>query len=326
MRYQILDYLRGVAALFVCLCHFGQVLPAPVAAVVKHGELGVYAFFVISGFIIPYSMIKGGYGIGGFGRFWVKRLWRLQPTFFVALVVTFVLSQASAWTKGVGSEFSALHFLKTFFYQAVPGENPVIWTLVIEMKYYLAISLLFPLVFAEVRWVRIASFVGCALGGVALEGVSIDVKFVPFFLIGFCACYHVCGRAARWESLALGAVAVAASFAASDAAQIAVGVVTAGLILLNPAFKFRVGAFFGAISYSLYLIHFPIGVKLINYFMPRVGGAYHPLLFAGALGGSIGAAWLLYWLVEKPSSERSQKIKFDTRSGRQKPVPIATPV
>ena len=55
-----LDFLRAVAALSVCLYHFsGAALPKVTNVYMKplfaNGWLGVDIFFVISGFIIPYS-------------------------------------------------------------------------------------------------------------------------------------------------------------------------------------------------------------------------------------------------------------------------------
>ena len=61
-----LDLLRGVAALAVCLFHFdydGALGIPSVSHVLSYGYLGVQMFFVISGFIIPYSMLRSGYRI-----------------------------------------------------------------------------------------------------------------------------------------------------------------------------------------------------------------------------------------------------------------------
>lgn len=57
-RNQVVDALRAVAALWVCLYHFtGGV------GIGAFGYLGVTVFFVISGFIVPYSMLQGGYAL-----------------------------------------------------------------------------------------------------------------------------------------------------------------------------------------------------------------------------------------------------------------------
>ena len=59
-----LDLLRGLAALAVCIFHFdhdGALGVPSVSRVLSYGYLGVQMFFVISGFIIPYSMLRSGY-------------------------------------------------------------------------------------------------------------------------------------------------------------------------------------------------------------------------------------------------------------------------
>ena len=74
--------LRGIAASMVCLYHFtcgntsfisNENVFKQVASV---GWLGVEIFFVISGFVIPYSMAKNGYQLRNFGGFLGRRLLR----------------------------------------------------------------------------------------------------------------------------------------------------------------------------------------------------------------------------------------------------------
>src|ERR1700730_14179989 len=73
-----IDVLRGLASLLVCWYHIanrnlidvGSILAASGA----HGNVGVPIFFVISGFVIPYSLYRGGYRISNFLRFVTKRI------------------------------------------------------------------------------------------------------------------------------------------------------------------------------------------------------------------------------------------------------------
>ena len=75
-RYDILDGLRGVAALMVILYHVFECFdwtPVP------HGYLAVDFFFVLSGFVIGYaydSRWQQGLTIGNFFK---RRLIRLHP-------------------------------------------------------------------------------------------------------------------------------------------------------------------------------------------------------------------------------------------------------
>jgi peptidoglycan/LPS O-acetylase OafA/YrhL len=81
-RVEIVDPLRGLAALAVAWFHFtngsGFVKTEWLRASGRYGWLGVEVFFVISGFVIPYSMYCGGYRPRQhFGRFLAKRIARL---------------------------------------------------------------------------------------------------------------------------------------------------------------------------------------------------------------------------------------------------------
>lgn len=202
-RNATIDYLRGLAALMVCVCHYRHTLPDQLAAIAKHGEIGVQIFFVISGFIIPYSMEKAGYRLVDFGRFWLKRLVRLQPTFLAALVFTFLLSRASSHFKGGAVDFSFPDLAASAVYWRVPSENPVIWTLIVELKYYLFISLLFPLLFSVNDTIRRLSFLGCMILATLLLPYAETLRHAPCFLLGFAACYLRTGRSTPGEALIL---------------------------------------------------------------------------------------------------------------------------
>ena len=75
----VLDHLRGFAALAVCLFHLSFAnsgfLPAgdPIRSVGAFGYLGVEIFFVISGFVIPYSLSLRGYRLRDAPEFLIKR-------------------------------------------------------------------------------------------------------------------------------------------------------------------------------------------------------------------------------------------------------------
>jgi peptidoglycan/LPS O-acetylase OafA/YrhL len=73
--------------------------------------------------------------------------------------------------------------------------------------------------------------------------------------------------------------------------------------------------FLGSISYSLYLIHVPIGGRLIN---ATVRFSLGPAMIAAAtvvtLGVSILAATVFYRLVEKPAKQLAFSIQIRKRS------------
>lgn len=93
-RYEILDGLRGVAAMIVVAFHlFETYSKGPVFQILNHGYLAVDFFFVLSGFVIGYAYDDrwGKMSIGGFFK---RRLVRLHPmvimgTFIGALLYYF---------------------------------------------------------------------------------------------------------------------------------------------------------------------------------------------------------------------------------------------
>lgn len=319
-RNSTVDYLRGIAAVMVCFCHFRQAWPEFLQASAKtYGELGVQVFFVISGYIIPYSLVRGGYHLADFGRFWLKRILRLQPALICALGLTFALSVGAAVLKHSSAPTPTLTFLKAAIYLGIPNENPVIWTLIVEVKYYLFVALLLPVLFSRNPWLRRGSFVACvalAIGGTEVVGWWVHL---PWFLIGFATCYFATRLVGWVEFAALVVLAAAAGGFNGTPPQLIAALLTCAAILAPAPGEWRLPGFYGAISYSLYLIHFPVGVKFLNYLLPHVHGAA-PRIAAGgaALGLCTGVAWVLYRWVEKPSSEWSQRVPLC--GARRRPI------
>jgi len=80
----------------------------------------------------------------------------------------------------------------------------------------------------------------------------------------------------------------------------------------------------GDVSYSLYLLHLPVGVALIgclSRWLPY-SGSYLIVLDVVGLAASGLAAWIMYQLIEKPSQEMSSAIRF-TRRNQQKLAPAS---
>src|SRR5262249_51795679 len=112
-RLRSIDALRGIAALGVVLYHAidqsEKVLPAnllryPMKAIQfgsSFGYVGVFLFFVISGFCIHLqwcrSQVQQGPSVA-FGKFWKRRIRRLYPPYVIALVLFLLLS---ALTVGI---------------------------------------------------------------------------------------------------------------------------------------------------------------------------------------------------------------------------------
>ncbi len=100
-RYELLDGLRGVAALMVIFYHIGECFAtSPQTQDINHGYLAVDFFFVLSGFVIGYAY-DGRWAKGmTAGGFMLRRVIRLQPMVIVGValgVVSFVVQGCEQW-------------------------------------------------------------------------------------------------------------------------------------------------------------------------------------------------------------------------------------
>jgi peptidoglycan/LPS O-acetylase OafA/YrhL len=91
--------------------------------------------------------------------------------------------------------------------------------------------------------------------------------------------------------------------------------VSTGLLIALSAFHNRALDRVGDVSYSLYLLHLPIGVGVIaclSHWLPY-SGSYIGVLDVIGLAASGGVAWITYQIVEKPSQNMSSAIRFARR-------------
>jgi len=135
-----LDGLRAVAAFLVVFYHFGfDSVP---------GGLGVLIFFVLSGFLITWLLLKENDKYGGISlrNFYVRRSLRIFPAFYCywLLYVGLVLisHRRIVWNQAI----YALFYINNYF-QAIHGDPNTglshTWSLGIEEQFYLLWAPLF---------------------------------------------------------------------------------------------------------------------------------------------------------------------------------------
>ena len=99
-HYQILDGLRGVAAVVVVTFHIFEALSSsPLDQVINHGYLAVDFFFVLSGFVIGYAYDDRWNKITVV-EFFKRRLVRLHPMVIMGMIigaVGFYFQQGALW-------------------------------------------------------------------------------------------------------------------------------------------------------------------------------------------------------------------------------------
>lgn len=91
-RYEILDGLRGVAALLVVAFHiFEAYAPHPSLQIINHGYLAVDFFFALSGFVIGYAYDDRWSRGMTVKTFFARRIIRLQPMVFAGATIGMLL-------------------------------------------------------------------------------------------------------------------------------------------------------------------------------------------------------------------------------------------
>lgn len=324
-----IDALRGIAAVAVAWFHFScgssafTTMPM-VRASGAYGWVGVEMFFVISGFIIPYSLASKSYAISRFPTFMARRLMRLEPPYFVSIALVIALAFASAQFtafRGPAPNYTleqiGLHvaYLISFF-----GEgwiNPVYWSLAIEFQFYLLVGLLFPLIASTRTVSRILLAAVCIGGPVLSTNDRLLPHWLPIFFVGFLLFYS--SQASRTDILALASFALAGvSVVWHFGIPVAIAVTISALLMRAPVKFPRWLIWIGGISYSIYLLHVPLGGRVINLATRLPEGAVRLPALALAMAFTVVASYLFYRAIELPAQHWSQRIGESRDRGQRR--------
>jgi len=144
-RFLVLDALRGIASILVVLYHYTtryQELycnSCKPFIEVKYGGYGVELFFILSGFVIFYSVEKKTSLVS----FFYSRFFRLFPVYWSAMLVTSIfIASFGLIDRDVTlyQFFVNLTMFQEFF--RVENIDGVYWTLAVELSFYFVIGLL----------------------------------------------------------------------------------------------------------------------------------------------------------------------------------------
>jgi len=313
------------------------------------GLFGVGLFFLVSGFVIPFSLERRT-----LGGFFVRRFFRLYPTLWACMGITIVVVVAfsghpgfpySGSTIGTNSVLVSGYATRTYV-------DPAYWTLAIEEVFYVCVAL--------IAWRgllhRKTALMGLAgvLAVVALwignprypsaanatsvphfmlrQQLGFNSTFVIFILIGIVFHHHYRRMWRTPECLALGAALVIlfhqclyrGPFTGNQpvvyftCAFMALPVFWALYLLRDRIPYSRVADTLGEISYPLYLIHIVVGWVMLHAITQATGHFYVALAITTPTVFALAA--LVHVGVEKPSMALGRRIANRPRFRRQDPA------
>lgn len=326
-RLKELDLLRFLAAVAVVFFHYAfrgyakgdmSVMPYPLLAEpAKYGYLGVELFFMISGFVILMTASSNN-----LKAFFISRVVRICPAFWVCCTLTFLITLAIGqprFTADVYQYLINLTFLSDLM--GVPPIDGVYWSLFVEIKFYLMISILLGFKKIEkietclVLWLLISATAE-VLAFEKLRSILIT-DYAAYFIAG-ATFYLIWAKGFTTTRILLlaGALALACYTAIVWAALLETKyptefspLIVCGMIslffviflLIATNKTAAIGALnwtaLGALTYPLYLLHQMIGFMIFNVAYPAVNP--HLLLWS-TIALMIGASHLIHVKIEAP--------------------------
>lgn len=356
------NQLRALAALSVLIVHllgmywlgrevvaahiFAPVLQGPSAKSLaaisftyfNFGPFGVALFFLISGFVIPFSVTKATKL-----RFLAARALRIYPTYFACLALSLLAVWLSSHFWHVPFGWNLLQVLhNALLVSSITGIDSidmVNWSLAIEIKFYLIACMLA----SSIRRGRILPVISASLGVALLvvwvaymmppsdKAISLhftfvhldllvrDLLFIPFMFVGTMFSYRLRGLITRRELLVSVAVLFAIFIASwphtllKDQFQLVPLNYFYALAVFGAAYAWRdrfrpvrLVDWLASISYPLYALHSLIGYAALR-FLGAMGVTYY-LAVVLATVVVAGLAYVVHRAVEIPTQNLGKRI------------------
>lgn len=313
------DAMRGIAASMVALFHCSvtayNVTGGDFRASPLHfGWLGVHVFFVISGYVVAGLALRGATSAPG--EFFARRLLRLYPPYLVAVAATILVALLAGVTPGfrgspldLGAERLGCHLALSCDITGVGWFDPVFWTLAVEVQFYVLAAI----VMAAFRWfgrwaVLLALASSLALAPFVPKFVALH--FAGIFIFGIAAKAHRF-RMISTVRLALIVIASLMSMIMSlEPAEVVASLIAFACLLVPWRLVPRPLVWLGTISYSLYLLHVPVGGRVLNLlFRIDTSIAFAIAAVAFALVVSVLASAIFWRIIERPAIEWSHQFR-----------------
>jgi len=329
-RLLYLDAIRCIAALSVVFSHFAERTPLHESAVFDYftpGQFGVVVFFILSGFVIPFSFKRG------VRDFAISRFFRLYPAYWVSVALAVICAVVFLDTppdlRVVAANLTMVQKLL-----GMPDLFGVYWTLLVELAFYflciglfltgtldsiktrfvVSLLLLFGSLAAAIAKktygfpapVGILTFLSMMLFGSLWRDFTVVKnrhagRYSAIWIALFCAIFPLIALLAYDIDQGLGESAK--NFTGSFVSGVLFFLVFTTRIKLQARWM----VYLGTISYSIYLVHpFFLGWIISNTSMATEFNVPAFLVYIGAV---VGSASLIYFFVEKPGMAIGRKLK-----------------
>ena len=172
-RDQTIDMFRGIAILLVVLFHFTARLPAYALNITEgaplpvfFGWVGVYFFFIISGYCIFMTLERSA----TVGVFLARRISRIYPAFVAAVLILFVFGLVAYIPSVPEAKFhvippNLLDVVMNLFFVGEIGEwvDGSFWSIAVEVKFYVLVALLAGVFHDRVRFTRVFAWLALVM-------------------------------------------------------------------------------------------------------------------------------------------------------------------
>lgn len=327
------------------------------------GGVGVYLFYAISGFILPLPFaIKrlNNQPMGSLKTYFMRRLTRLEPPYILVmllLAIAALLLHKMSTGETMAYFFTGITYSSTLVFKHFNLLNPVIWSLEVEIQFYIIAPFITYLIFGIKDFTnRNLVITGSILVVIFIQeqtGISNGLNVLRYTILGqlqyFLAGILMVnlylqqklqpGKHSRWWDLA----ATAAIFSMIAFRWVTgYGKTVLFVFILCVLFigAFRSGAFnrfikrpwimaIGGMCYSIYLLHLAVAQASIELLLKIVPDAKNSLLWFSMYALFFVVCLLLtvpvfYLLIEKPCMDHSWPARLKnyikTKTGSSLPL------
>ena len=181
------DGIRGLSVIAVVFTHLHVYVALNEAGLLSssvlpmvHGSAGVQAFFILSGFLITYLLVKEYEETGKIciRFFYIRRTIRIFPIYFLIILIVLFLNMFLQTdlneTLFIYAFLYSYNFIPKEYYSTLIGHT---WSLAVEEHFYLLWPITFVFLFRKIsQRLLIVSAVAIAISHITLEVLSLSAR------------------------------------------------------------------------------------------------------------------------------------------------------